>query len=135
MNFRFDYWYTCVGIVGAPRTGKSYITAKLLGSASKRCSVLVADPKQKAAYTPYSDDIVVAKDTEYNGSKVDSFIEARKDTPVWCLGLDDLDYFVKHAKESRWLENLAIASKGHWLQGCIWQSRRIKNLPYTLYQN
>ena len=135
MKFQFDYWYKSVGLVGASRTGKSYATTKLLSRADKRCSVLVPYEDLVSSYAPYSDDIKVANDMEYDGKMVDRFIQTRKDTKIWCQVFDDLDIFIKQYNASVWLENAPIASKGHWKQGLIWQSRRVVGLPRTLIQN
>lgn len=134
-KFKFDYWYTSVGFVGGSRTGKSYATAKLAALTNMRNSILVAYPDQKQAFAPYSKDIRVAADDELNGQTVDNFIELRKNKKVWCQILDDVDLFVKRATDSTWLENVPIAAKGHWEQGCIWQSRRVLYLPKKLVQN
>ena len=132
---KFEYWYTTVGLIGRSRTGKTYATLQLLAKAHKRASVLVPYPKQVQIYATYSDDIRVASDSEYNSQTVDNFIMNRTKKRIWCLAFDDLDYFVHNAKESRALETLPIASKGHWEHGNIWQSRRAMNLPPSLIQN
>jgi len=135
MQFHFDYFYTTVGIIGASRTGKSYITAQLLKLAGKRSSVLVHSPLTKEQYKAYSDDVKVSGETGINAQIVDNFIEIRKNKKVWLLVFDDLDLFVHNAKESKMLENLPVLSKGYWQHGNIWQSRRMVNLPYPLFQN
>ena len=61
--------------------------------------------------------------------------EADKNKQVSLLAFDDLDVFIHQENESKWLENVPIASKGHWRQGCIWQSRRVMDLPKKLIQN
>ena len=134
-TFKFNYTYTTVGVIGQSRSGKSYQTSRLCALADKRCSVLAAYPDQRAQFSDYSNDIKIAGDREFNAQAVSNFIEQRIRHRYWLLVFDDLDYFIHHENESELLTNLPIASKGHWLHGNIWQSRRVINLPYELVQN
>jgi len=144
-DYKF-YWHN-VGIVGQSRTGKSHISTALLRRAMKRCSVLAPNKDAYDQYKHVSKDIKIVRDVDYNAKAVDNFIESRKDLGVrqrkleksdntgWCLCLDDVDFLVNYAGESRWLDRITKVNQGHWYEGCIWQARRVKNLPYSLYQN
>lgn len=140
MNFKFDYWYTTVGFVGGSRTGKSYATKSLISRAKGRSYILVAYADQKQEFAGLSKNITVANYKDWNGQTIDRFIEinngeADKSKQVSLLVFDDLDTFIKSHNDSRYLDNVPIASKGHWRQGCVWQSRRVKCLPKKLIQN
>lgn len=134
-NLTFNYYYTSIGIIGMSRTGKTYLTTKLAATAGKHCSVLVHSPKLKNTYSKVSNDIKMPAPDQLTAQMVDNFIDLRKDKRYWLLVFDDLDVFVHNSKESRYLETLPMINKGHWNQGCIWQSRRMVNLPKGIYQN
>ena len=108
--------------------------------AKGRSYILVAYEDQKEEFAALSKHITTANYKDWNGKTIDKFIEmnngeADKNKQVSLLVFDDLDVFIKSFNDSKWLENVPIVSKGHWRQGCIWQSRRVKCLPKKLIQN
>jgi hypothetical protein len=83
---------------------------------------------------PFSKDIVIPAQDQIDGI-VDRFIQDRAKNRASLLVFDDLDYFIHDARQSSMLMNLPVASKGEWMHGNIWQSRRLVNLPRPLVQN
>ncbi len=135
MRFKFDYWYTHVGFIGASRTGKSHACEQLARVAGGRSSALCAYADQAAKYRQITKDVVYQRKSTFTGGDVDAFLSARQSKRYWLMILDDLDIYVKSVNASRQLADLPIAAKGHQKHGCLFQARRTTNLPYTLMQN
>lgn len=136
----YRYWNTTIGIIGRSRSGKTHLAHLLAKTSNKRAFALCAYPDARSQYSPYCTSTRLAGYNNYNGDYIDKFIEdtmptQQHDYRYTLRILDDLDLFIHRSNESRNLENLPIASKGHWFQGNIWQSRRFVNLPYGLGQN